>query len=447
MSPPVVAFVHLCRGRLGLRRMVLLVLVAWFWGGVGTALASAGSATKVVRYRGYSVVVPAGWPVYNLASDRTVCVRFNRNAVYLGQPGSDQSCPAHSVGRTEVILIEPLTGSRADAAAARAIPSLSEPQEQGQHPSSGQLAVPARGVTVAATWHEHPSIVERALGRHSLPSAPPATIPAAPPVAAARAPGREGAQGRAVRDAVGGDPVDTGLGFDACSAPSASQLAAWGGSSPFQAVGVYIGGTNMACSQPNLTAAWVAGEEAAGWHLVPIYVGLQAPGNSCGCAAIDPSQATAEGAAAATDAVSQAEALGLAAGNPIYFDMEPYTPGGSTTSAVLSFLSAWTVQLHADGYQSGVYVSVGSGVSDLVAQYGTGYNEPDEIWFADWDGEQTTSDSSIPSVDWSEHQRVHQYGGGVNASYGGVTLNIDGDYLDAATAGTTVASGASARTP
>src|ERR1017187_7158358 len=44
----------------------------------GTAMASAGSS-KEVRYRGYSIVVPAAWPVYNLTLDPTICVRFNRH--------------------------------------------------------------------------------------------------------------------------------------------------------------------------------------------------------------------------------------------------------------------------------------------------------------------------------------------------------------------------------
>jgi len=127
--------------------------------------------------------------------------------------------------------------------------------------------------------------------------------------------------------------------------------------------------------------------------------------------------------------------------------MEAYAPGGGTTSAVLAFLSAWTTQLRANGYESGVYSSAASGVSDLVAQYDTGYKEPGEIWFADWNGEHTTSSWYIPGADWSEHQRLHQYDGGVNASYGSVTMNIDGDYLDGATAGPAVASTASVKAP
>jgi hypothetical protein len=230
------------------------------------------------------------------------------------------------------------------------------------------------------------------------------------------------------------DPAFTGLGFDACTAPSTSQMAAWG-SSPYRAVGIYIGGTNEACAQPNLTAGWVQREAAAGWHLIPTYVGLQARGSSCGCASINPSQAAPEGTAAASNAVNQAKTVGIGTGNPLYFDLEAYTPGGSTTSAVLTFLSAWTAKLHADGYLSGVYAAAGSGVSDLVGRYGSGYAEPNDIWFADWNGRATTSSPFIPGGDWSRQQRLHQYHGGVNATYGGVTINIDGDYLNGATAG------------
>jgi hypothetical protein len=42
----------------------------------------------------------------------------------------------------------------------------------------------------------------------------------------------------------------------------------------------------------------------------------------------------------------------------------------------------------------------------------------------------------VPSPDWASHQRIHQYDGGHDETYGGATLNIDGDYLDGATADT-----------
>src|SRR5204862_6533226 len=73
-----------------------------------------------------------------------------------------------------------------------------------------------------------------------------------------------------------GGSTFTGLGFDTCSAPSSGAMNAWK-ASPYRAVGIYLGGINSACVQPNLTPTWVGAETAAGWHLIPIYVGLQAP--------------------------------------------------------------------------------------------------------------------------------------------------------------------------
>ncbi|HEX6229026.1 MAG TPA: hypothetical protein VFZ41_06130, partial [Solirubrobacterales bacterium] len=61
---------------------------------------------------------------------------------------------------------------------------------------------------------------------------------------------------------VAGPAVFTGLGFDACTAPSPRAMRTWRASSPYQAVGVYIGGINRACSQPNLTSRWVAEQVA-----------------------------------------------------------------------------------------------------------------------------------------------------------------------------------------
>lgn len=222
----------------------------------------------------------------------------------------------------------------------------------------------------------------------------------------------------------------TGLGFDACAAPSAKTMTAWL-SSPYRAVGIYVGGSNRGCSQPNLTSSWVTAQAAAGWKFIPTYVGLQAPGSSCGsCAEIDPDRAESQGKAAAVDAAAKMRALGLGPGNPVYFDMEHYKRGGTNTLAALAFLAAWTKQLHADGYTSGVYSSASSGIADLVAAYGTGYTEPDAIWIANWNGLKTTSDPYVPDAYWAEHQRLHQYRGGHKETYGGVSVNIDSNYLD-----------------
>ncbi len=402
---------------------VLALLALWLTT-AGTAVASAQSG-KVVRYQHYQLLVPSTWPVFNLAKQPTTCVRFNRHAVYLGKPGSAQRCPAHEVGRTEAILVEPLAAHSASGeGSGPALPAASNAGAQPVQGSVTQLSVPARGVAVTATWRADPGTVKRALGVRSLHPSAVASAAKAGPAPKARA-----------ASAATPGAVYTGLGFDPCSAPSTTAMSDWS-SSPYHAIGVYIGGTNMGCSQPNLSAGWVSRESAAGWHLIPTYVGLQAPSNSCGCSGIVPSAASSEGLAAANDAIAQSRALGLGPGNPVYFDMEAYPRGGTNTSSVLAFLSAWTGQLHANGYKAGVYSSASAAMVDLVNQVGTGYREPDDIWIADWNGELTTSDPFVPSSDWPLHQRLHQFNGGENLTYGGVTINIDGDYLDGATAGT-----------
>jgi hypothetical protein len=404
--------------------MALLLGVAAASGGA-QRLAATTMRLRVVAYHGYSVTVPRSWPVYSLAKEPQTCVRFNRHAVYLGLPGTAQQCPARAVGRTEAILIEPTGATAAREASGRL----------AADPVAGQATTftdASAGVEVTATWLREPSVIAAAVHRaHLRPSGT-----SSPTTAQSRA--RIASSGpHASSD------VYTGPGFDVCHAPSPQHMSAWASSSPYHAIGLYIGGANAACppaTDPNLTTAWISSEVAAGWHLIPTYVGLQAPSNSCGCTGIstNASQASTEGTAAAQDAATQAQALGLPAGNPIYDDIEFYSRTQANTSAVLAFLAAWTSQLHAEGYLSGVYGNANSAIADLVTQYGTGYQEPDDIWFAAWpgSGSQSTSDPNIPSADWTNHQRLHQYVGGHNETYGGVTINIDGDYLDAATANT-----------
>ncbi|MFE9692124.1 glycoside hydrolase domain-containing protein [Micromonospora sp. NPDC005806] len=226
----------------------------------------------------------------------------------------------------------------------------------------------------------------------------------------------------------------TGLGFDACTAPSAETMQAWS-ASPYRSIGIYFGGVNRACAQPNLTPSWVAAQQAAGWHLMPIYLGLQAPcTTSTKRYLIEPANAAAQGRAQAEDAVVQAEALGLAPESVLIFDMEAYrTDDPACRSAVLAFMSAWTARLHDLGYLSGFYSSLASGVADQVAAYNTpGYVRPDYLDLARWDGIATVSDPAVPSSYWSPQRRMKQYRGGHDETWGEVTINIDNDYLDVA---------------
>ncbi|MFG2054409.1 glycoside hydrolase domain-containing protein [Micromonospora sp. NPDC048930] len=227
----------------------------------------------------------------------------------------------------------------------------------------------------------------------------------------------------------------TGLGFDACTAPSTATMQAWLDASPYRAIGIYFGGINRACTQPNLTPSWVATQQAAGWHLMPIYLGLQAPcTTSTKRYLIDPATASAQGRAQAEDAAAQAKALGLAPESVLIFDMEAYrTDDPACRTAVLAFMSAWTGRLHDLGYLSGFYSSLASGVADQVAAYQTpGYVHPDYLDFARWDGVATVSDPAIPGAYWAPQRRMKQYRGGHNETWGGVTINIDNDYLDVA---------------
>ena len=153
-------------------------------------------------------------------------------------------------------------------------------------------------------------------------------------------------------------------------------------------------------------------------------------------------------AAAPSSAASQATAQGdgrgdrrgrpggapsaMGPGSPIYFDMEAYTRTSSATAATLAFLEAWTEKLHALGYVSGVYSSSASGIADLADQIGTGYDLPDDLWFANWNGQPSTADPYVPANAWTPHQRIHQYRGGHDETYGGVTINIDNNYVDGA---------------
>ncbi|HWM54779.1 MAG TPA: DUF1906 domain-containing protein [Solirubrobacterales bacterium] len=250
---------------------------------------------------------------------------------------------------------------------------------------------------------------------------------------------RPQARASAVTTTVSGSDEYTGLGFDACTAPSSRTMEVWGKSSPYGAVGVYIGGLNRACSQPSLTAAWVSEQVAEGWHLIPTYVGLQSPTGVCGtCAELSTNTTTAaaQGVAQAQDAVADAQAIGMGPGSPIYFDMEAYTRTASATRATLTFLEAWTAELHELGYSSGVYSSSASGIADLAREADNPeYLLPDDLWFANWNGGVNALDPYVPSTAWRTHQRIHQYRGGHNETWGGTTINIDNNYVEGTTVG------------
>jgi hypothetical protein len=131
--------------------------------------AATAAGLKTVKYQGIAFDVPAGWPVYDLAAAPTTCVRFDVNAVYLGEPSDEMQCPAGVVGRADAILVEPA----ADASAAEADPSAA-PAVSAASASGLELAVatdtaqnqvdatvPSAGVTVTAAYQDSDATVQQ----------------------------------------------------------------------------------------------------------------------------------------------------------------------------------------------------------------------------------------------------------------------------------------------
>lgn len=225
--------------------------------------------------------------------------------------------------------------------------------------------------------------------------------------------------------------VFTGDGFDACTAPSPKAMSVWWSKSPYRAVGVYIGGINRACPDGYLSNSWVHTVTAMGWRIVPIYVGRQAPRTrQKHLSPMSTRIVAVEADAAADDAVRRAAAFGIASGSAIYFDLESYSrKNAACANTVLTHLSAWTNRLHAHGYLAGVYSSAGSGITDLTHSTLRSIVRPDALWIARWDNARTVQDPAVPSDAWT-HMRIKQLTGGHKESHGGVTINIDRDWLD-----------------
>lgn len=371
---------------------------------------AAPPGTAAVRYHGVQLRVPAGWPVIDLARHPGTCARVDRHAVYLGTPAEGAGCPPGIAGRTETIGLRPATAGTAPVATAL-------PRSVPESPSRGaSWTLAPAGVTLTVTYGTAPRQVDTILAgaRYTSDARPEAD---APDLTAAKS-----------WTTVPGDV--TARGFDACQAPTSATMDDWRSGSAYRAIGVYIGGGDLGCpDQPNLSASWVHRQAGKGWHIFPLYVGRQAPCSDQSYK-ITKGKAASQGTADAADAITRARQYGMAKGTIIVNDMEYYDRGGDCTTAVLHYLSAWTLKLNDNGYRSGVYSSRAAAIDDLVAARPSGrYRMPGTIDFAQWDDEATTQDDHIPPNYWVHH-RLKQYKGAHNEKHGGVTINIDSDCLD-----------------
>jgi hypothetical protein len=150
---------------------------------------------------------------------------------------------------------------------------------------------------------------------------------------------------------------------------------------------------------------------------------------------------------AASDAAFRAGVAGIGQGAPIYYDMEAYNnTDAGCVAAVRQFVSAWVDQLHAQGYAAAMYSSLCSGIADQATIYDNpAYNRLDAIWVAAWAYNDqndpgyasyqpnlfgyTGCGAAVADTMWPFHQRLRQFRGGHNETYGGVTINIDTDAI------------------
>ncbi len=247
------------------------------------------------------------------------------------------------------------------------------------------------------------------------------------------------------RAAVPGTVVPvTGPGFDTCAAPSDAQMNDWWTNSPYYSIGIYIGGSNRACTQSSLTTNWadynMSGTNYRGsaWGVFNFWVGPQAPCttvNTSSRFSLNISTATSQGESEARSAVNAAVNLGFPRyDTPIYYDLEPFdTSNSSCVAAVKAFINGWDYELdHPLINWSGVYGS--SCASDMIA-FPYISNVPDLVDLADYGpfyGSNKTAYNirCVGNTYWSNNMRIHQWAGNVSKTYGSTNLMIDQDCTD-----------------
>jgi hypothetical protein len=397
---------------------------------------------KVVQYRGYELSVPASWPVYQLAADPDQCIRYDVHAVYLGMPGANQDCPPGLVGRTETVSVGGSAFERAASAiVVQRVPVRGQPaviMQDVRERELGMLLSAPSAPAITATYGG-----DRGLAQQVLASVHQVVYQRADPeLKAMAADAAADTLGPPLGPPLGDAPAITLdrrplPGFDTCTAPSLATMRAW--RARFAATAIYIGGEEAACDYGNLTPQWIKAVRAMGWSLLPTYVGLQAPCDSfSGKISRKPASAAAQGKTDAQWAVEDAQNFGLGRGTPIYDDMEAYNANRPTcVKSVLTFLDAWTRQLNAEGYVSGVYSSAGSGIIDLDTTSminGHPLAEPQSLWFALWDNASDLNGSPYLTGDlWPRKHRSKQYEGSRWVKIRKMGLEVDLDLVNSAT--------------
>jgi len=239
-------------------------------------------------------------------------------------------------------------------------------------------------------------------------------------------------------------------GFDRHTSPIKTDMDTIWSTGVVQFVGTYIGGENYSGTPQD--GSWMQYVSTKGWGIIPIWVGPQVYGTSCpggGCTffSTDPATAGGQGKAEADKAIASARNRGLDRSQIIY-DIEAadgYTTG-TYAAATKAFTDAWTAELHANGFSSGIY----SHARDTANWAPGSVNNPaDEVWIVRFPCSYSTPTVCTPSPDppspplntvwglpnlsdslWANHQRIRQTSDGHTKCYGSVCISIDSDWAD-----------------
>ncbi len=241
----------------------------------------------------------------------------------------------------------------------------------------------------------------------------------------------------------------TGQAFDKCEIATLVQFQDWWTNSPYKVSNLYIGGISRSCANSAMTGEYLAQLSAQGWRFIPTWVGYQA---SCSSYAnripTNTTQAYNLGISEANAALDKAVSLGLTApdgtGTVIYYDLEAFDYENTTcVNSAKSFINGWTTRMHERGSLSAVY----SRGFELTLFHSI-QNKPDVIWPANWYCSASPTcayraDASVWNVTglanslWANHQRIRQYAGGHEETWGTTLLKIDSNVIDGVVADTT----------
>ncbi|MFN3981457.1 MAG: glycoside hydrolase domain-containing protein [Caldilinea sp.] len=251
---------------------------------------------------------------------------------------------------------------------------------------------------------------------------------------------------RAASAAVAGSPDARtarfeGHGFDMCELGGEEDLRRWIEASPYRAVNLYIGGALRACANNSLDALLLESLSVQGWTFIPTWVGPQAP-----CTRfrerfdLDPAVSFSQGRAEAEKALQRAKELGLAeadgSGTVLYYNLEAYDgENPACVEAARAFVAGWTQRIREGNSYAGLYALA---CNPPIARYADLSSPPDAVWFAAWN--RTSFDPTmtvwnipstcLPPTLWINQQRIRQYTGGHNETWGGVTFEIDSNVLE-----------------